>query len=150
MARKYLFPNLAWSSYLLWCFLFLSIVGCSRAQIDPNVSLKTVADFEKAKDFVVNRDYASAIPILSKCTESGAIQSQLLGEVLGVRAIAYIHTGDLEKALQDIEGLESIEGGTAMVHGLKYFYWQKSGNVSKAQLELSLARRIDPNFKSPE
>ena len=66
-----------------------------------------------------------------------------------MRATCRLETGDLPGALADIEAAAQGAEDLSLIHGMRYRYWMKAGDPSKAQLELQAAKQINPTFHAP-
>jgi hypothetical protein len=137
------------------CFALLALIvvvsfsGCSSGEIDQTLAAKIAQYAEDAKSSLASRDYDAVIELTNKCLESGLLQQQLLADVVAMRVKAFLGKGELDQARDEISLLESVAVDPTSVHGLKYLYWTKKGDISSAERELSQARIIDPSFSPP-
>jgi hypothetical protein len=126
-----------------------SITGCSSGEIDQALAVKVAQYADDAKVSLASRDYDAVIELTNKCLESGLLQQQLLADVVAMRVKAFLGKGELDQARDEISLFESVAVDPTSVHGLKYLYWTKKGDISSAERELSQARIIDPSFSPP-
>jgi hypothetical protein len=127
----------------------LSFSGCSSGEIDQSLASKVAQYAEDAKTSLASRDYDAVIELTNKCLESGLLQQQLLADVVAMRVKAFLGKGELDQAKDEISLFESVAVDPTSVHGLRYLYWTKKGDISSAERELSQARSIDPTFSPP-
>ncbi len=124
----------------------VSFSGCASGEIDQALAAKVAQFAEDAKASLASRDYDAVIELTNKCLESGLLQQQLLADVVAMRVKAFLGKGELDQARNEISLFESVAVDPTSVHGLKYLYWSKKGDISSAERELSQARSIDPSF----
>lgn len=138
------------STFVVSLCLWGSFVGCGPRRVDLDQAKQVIEMRDKAKSMIDGGDFQGPLPLLEDCLKSGLLQSDALAEVIAMRVLCSIKNGKMNEAKLDLDGLESIGSVPEVVHGLRYLYYQKSGNASKAQAELALARRINPKYVPPK
>ena len=125
-------------------------LGCRQeGAVDPHRAAQARSDLERARGLSAAGDYAAALPILDACFASGDLDTASLGELMVMRATAWIQTGAVEQGLAEIDSYEQLADDLSVVHGLRYLYWKKQGNETKAAAELRLAQQIRPGYQPP-
>jgi len=141
------------SRRLAGCCLMAAVclfTGCSQdGRIEPKLAAQVLGDLERARGLCAAGDYTAALPILDACFASGALDTASLGELMVMRATAWIQTGAMDQGLAEIDSFEQIADDLSVVHGLRYLYWKKQGNEAKAAAELRVAQQIRPGYQPP-
>jgi outer membrane protein assembly factor BamD (BamD/ComL family) len=128
----------------------VGIFGCGSSGIDPKQLQGTLNELSQARTLYDNGDLAGATPLLASAINSGLLPIELLGEALVMKVTADIKSGNLDQATGDIDLYESAVSDIATTHALRYFYYLKKGDTSKAQTELRLAQQVNPLVKIPK
>ncbi len=144
-------PVLTQSIYrnLALTFLLSVYVGCSGSGIPSAVVESSQSKFDQAQALLNVKDFAGALPLLEQAIANGGLDADFAFESMVARARCYIELGKLPEALAEIENISAGAADMTVIHGLRYQYWMKSGDSAKAQSELQLAQKINPNFRIP-
>ena len=129
--------------------LFSICLGCSSAGMPPEVLESSQSNFDQAQSFISVKDFAGALPLLDEAIAKGGLNADFAVSSLVMRATCNLELGKLPEALADIESAADGANDMSVIHGLRYRYWMKSGDPSKAQAELRLAQQINPSFRTP-
>ena len=124
-------------------------LGCSGGGLPSAVVESSQAKFDQAQSLVNVKDFLGALSLLDEAITQGGLDADFAVNSLALRAQCYIELGKLPEALADIESAAGGASDLTVIHGLRYRYWMKSGDPSKAQAELQLAQKINPGFRAP-
>jgi tetratricopeptide (TPR) repeat protein len=134
----------------LWLVFFFGLgLGCSNSGIPSATVESSQAKFDQAQSLVSIKDYAGALPLLDEAISKGGLDADFALSSLVMRAKCNIELGKLPEALADIESAAVGADDLSVIHGLRYSYWLKAGDPSKAQAELQMARQLNPQFSVP-
>jgi tetratricopeptide (TPR) repeat protein len=134
---------------IVWLLLLSIHVGCSSSAIPSSVVESSQSKFDQAQSLLALKDYAGALPLLDEAIANGGLDADFAFDSIVSRARCYIELGKLPEALADIDSAAAGATDMAIIHGLRYQYWMKSGESAKAQAELRLAQKMNPSFRVP-
>ena len=129
--------------------LLLLSMGCSSNPIPPEKIESAQVKYDQAESLINAKDYGSALPILDQVIAGGLLGPDFAVSSLVMRATCRIEQGDLPGGLEDIESATLGVSDMSIIHGLRYKYWMKAGDPTKAQNELRLGQQVNPQFRLP-
>lgn len=121
----------------LCCLLFSSVIANPvLAQDMP----------QECKDAMESRSPPSQVDLFTSCLETGRLSGDTKATTLKQRAVAYMHLGNHQLALADIEEASKLTPGDADVYYLRGFAYRALGKYDRAIEDSTRAINLDSNF----
>jgi len=126
------------TAVLTLCCLLLTTaaLGTAQAQDVP----------QECKDAMESRSPPSQVDLFTSCLETGRLSGASKATTLKQRAVAYMHLGNHQLALADIEEASKLTPGDADVYYLRGFAYRALGKYDRAVEDSTRAINLDSNF----
>lgn len=101
---------------------------------------------QECRDALEARSPQAQVDLFTSCLDTGRLSGETKAVTFKQRAVAYMHLGRHQLALEDVEQAVKLTPGDADVYYLRGFAYRALGQYQRAVEESNRAIGLEPNF----